>query len=83
MVAEYSSANDPIDATQLIEMQTKLTFQEDAMQQLSDVVAQQQQDIMSLQGQMKQLITELNAVLGDLEQGGLAKSPVDQKPPHY
>ncbi|NRA41234.1 MAG: SlyX family protein [Pseudomonadales bacterium] len=83
MVAKHSDADHPIDARQLIEMQTKLTFQEDAMQQLSDVVAQQQQDIMSLQGQMKQLISELNAVLGDLEQGSLAKSPVDQKPPHY
>lgn len=85
MVADFSSSklSPELDA-QLIDLQTKLAFQEDSMQQLNDMVAQQQQDIMHLQGQMTQLIKELNAVLGDLEDGvGSNQSLSEQKPPHY
>jgi SlyX protein len=72
--------NDPA----WVEVQTKIAFQEDAMLQLSDVVAAQQQDIMKLQNQMKLLVKELSAVLGDLDDSNASSSvSVDQKPPHY
>ena len=82
MVAEYSSENILRDDSAWIEMQTKMAFQEDSMQQLNDIVAQQQKDILHLQSQMSQLIKELNSVLGDLEAGN-STGPANQKPPHY
>ncbi len=85
MVAEYSSySSDNVlrDDSAWVEMQTKMAFQEDSMQQLNDIVAQQQKDILQLQSQMSQLIRELNSVLGDLESGASA-GVANQKPPHY
>ena len=82
MVAEFSSEKILQDDTAWVEMQTKMAYQEDSVQQLSDIVAQQQKDILQLQSQMSQLIKELNSVLGDLESGA-ATSSANQKPPHY
>ena len=83
MVAELANndfSNDPA----WIEIQTKLAFQEDSVLKLNDVVAEQQQDIMKLQGQMKQLIKELGSVLGNLDEGSSSQgAAIDQKPPHY
>jgi len=81
MVAEFSQSQ-PFNADEWIEMQSKIAFQEDSMQQLNDIVAQQQQDILNLQGQMKELIKELNNVLGDLESGVSGQS-ANERPPHY
>lgn len=84
MVENFSAGNDLNADSAWVEIQTKLAFQEDTMLQLSDMVAAQQQDIMQLQGQMKQLVKELNSVLGDLDGGGSSQSAsVEQKPPHY
>lgn len=83
MVAELAN-NDFSHDPAWIEIQTKLAFQEDSVLKLNDVVAEQQQDIMKLQGQMKQLIKELGSVLGNLDEGSSSQgAAIDQKPPHY
>ncbi len=84
MVAKLNQSVDFNTDPEWVEMQTKLAFQEDSMQQLSDVVAAQQQDIMKLQRQMSQLIKELGSVLNDLDSSNAGQSVgLEQKPPHY
>jgi SlyX protein len=84
MVTSIPDNNDLGADPAWIEVQTKIAFQEDAMLQLSDVVAAQQQDIMKLQNQMKLLVKELSAVLGDLDDSNASQSiAIDEKPPHY
>ncbi len=84
MVAKLNQSIDLNTDPEWVEMQTKLAFQEDSMQQLSDVVAAQQQDIMKLQRQMSQLIKELGSVLNDLDSSNAGQSVgLEQKPPHY
>lgn len=65
---------------QLIELESKVAFQEDTVDSLNDVVSKQQQDILQLKQQMKSLVDELKNVLVELDGGS---SPVEQKPPHY
>lgn len=87
MVAEYSKSDnyksDNYENAQMIELETKMAFQEDAMQKLNDVVAEQQQDILALRNQMTLLIDELGQVLGDLHGDGGVASNTIEKPPHY
>lgn len=84
MVANFSENSELHSDPEWVEMQTKLAFQEDSMMQLSDALASQQQDIMKLQRQMKQMVKELGSVLDDLDGGSASASAgMDQKPPHY
>ncbi|MCK5880615.1 MAG: SlyX family protein [Sinobacterium sp.] len=84
MAVTVNSDNNLYTDPEWVEMQTKLAFQEDTVLQLSDMIATQQQEIMKLQSQMKQLIKELGSVLGDQGDNNSSQSgAVDQKPPHY
>lgn len=62
----------------LIDLETRVAFQEDAIQELSDVVYRQQQQLDRLE--------KINALmlqrLQDLPEGNPG-SVVDEKPPHY
>ena len=63
---------------QLVELETRLAFQEDSIQQLSDQVYQQQQQIDRLEKLVKQLLDQTREIM--------AASPgetVDERPPHY
>lgn len=65
----------------MIDLQTKLTFQEDTVQALNDIVSDQQQDILLLKSQVSDLIDELRSVLSGLDVGSTNN---DQEiPPHY
>lgn len=65
----------------MIDLQTKLTFQEDTVQALNDIVSDQQQDILLLKAQVNSLIDELRSVLSGLDVSGINN---DQEiPPHY
>lgn len=66
---------------QMVELQTKLAFQEDTVQTLNEIVAEQQQDILALKGQVNLLLEELKSVLISLEAGGVGGQP--EIPPHY
>jgi len=61
------------------ELQTRLTFQEDAVDQLNRVVARQQAEIDRLESELKKL-TEL---VQDLKDAGPARQAEDEMPPHY
>ncbi len=63
---------------QLVELQTQIAFQEDTLQSLNDVVANQQKQIDALKQEVnfiKQQFSELVAGMGE-------NSP-EEKPPHY
>ncbi len=64
----------------LIEIETKLSFQEDAIQSLNDVVTRQQKQIEQLEETMKLLI-ERYRLLSEAQLS--ATKPLDEKPPHY
>ncbi len=66
---------------QLIELQTRVSFQEDTLHQLNEVVAVQDQDIRQLHQQLKALSKRLEDALYAQEQGG--GNPVLERPPHY
>jgi uncharacterized coiled-coil protein SlyX len=67
---------------ELIELQTRLVFQEDVITQLEQVQEQQRQELDSLRrlvGDLSQQLEELRVQLGS----GLPTATVDEKPPHY
>lgn len=63
-----------------IDLETKLAYQEDAQQQLSDVVARQQQQIDTLEAALRALIERVNR-LNVQEQD--KPSAAEEVPPHY
>lgn len=66
---------------QLIDLQTRVTYQEDTLEQLNLVIAQQDADIIQLKQQIRILAQRLEDVLRTPLQDG--DSVVDEKPPHY
>ena len=68
--------------SRFIDLETKLAYQEDAAQQLSDVVARQQQQIETLETALRALIERVNN-LSTQQQGGSKGSLADEVPPHY
>jgi SlyX protein len=67
---------------QIIDLETKVAYQEDTVQTLNDVITTQQQDIMQLKRQMTLLLDEVRNVLADAESGDVV-SLADERPPHY
>ena len=60
-------------------LQTRLAYQESAMQELSDELARQQQQVMELMKDVEQLRREVRAVMPTS-----IVSPADEPPPpHY
>lgn len=66
---------------QLIELQTRVAFQEDTLQQLNQVIALQDQDIRELQQQLKLLAKRFDDSLYTQDQ--VAAKPEEERPPHY
>lgn len=66
---------------QLIELQTRVVFQEDTLTQLNQVVAKQDQEILTLQHQLRLLAKRLDDALYVQEQG--IGKPAEERPPHY
>lgn len=65
-----------------IDLETKLAYQEDTSQQLSDVVARQQQQIDALETALRALIERVDSL--STQQDGVAKNSLsDEVPPHY
>jgi SlyX protein len=64
---------------QLIELQSQLAFQEDTIQALNDVVAQQQQQIDSLRARSDLFSSQLERAMTALE----GSEVIDVPPPHY
>jgi SlyX protein len=64
----------------LIEIETKLAFQEDAIRALNDVVCRQQKQIEQLEAALSLLIDRYRQLS---QTQTSANKPVDEKPPHY
>ena len=63
----------------LIELETRLAFQEDALQALNTVVVRQQREIAEFTRQIETLKTQLRAVATASEADRTDETP----PPHY
>jgi len=64
----------------LIELETRIAFQEDTIQQLSDVIYRQQKQI----DKLEQICKLLGERLQEMATGDFINpSPADEKPPHY
>ena len=64
---------------QLIELQTRIAFQEDALLELTRTVANQQREILELRKETEQLRSHLRHLLS----GGLVSPSDEPPPPHY
>tara|TARA_Y100001933_G_C18760795_1_gene463937 strand:- start:388 stop:594 length:207 start_codon:yes stop_codon:yes gene_type:complete len=63
----------------LVGIETKLSFQEQATDQLSEVLRDQQSQLDSLRRNIERLATRL----GQIDKSAEADPPIDEKPPHY
>lgn len=64
---------------QLIELQSQLAFQEDTIQALNDVVAQQQRQIDGLRARSDLFSSQLERAMTAME----GSDVIDVPPPHY
>lgn len=64
----------------LIEIETKLAFQEDLLQTLNDIVTRQQNQIDQLAAQQRRLVERLRQLSAE---PATPLSAADEKPPHY
>ena len=67
------------DDERLIELETRMAFQEDLLETLNRIVADQQQELM----QLKDLCRDLLQQLRQMPETGSARRPEDEIPPHY
>ena len=63
----------------LVDIETKIAFQENIIKELNDVVCKQQEEIAQLQKTCKLLFNQLKTV--SVEPSG--NNPKDEIPPHY
>ncbi len=62
----------------IVDLETRLAFQDDTIQQLSDVIYRQQQQIDQLEKTVHQLVDKVQDLMH-----ALPGKIVDEKPPHY
>lgn len=67
-------------AQQVMDMQSQLAFQEDAISSLDKALASQQQEILLLRRQLELLHERQREAVAET---GASPMPADEKPPHY
>ena len=67
------------DENRLIELESKVAYQDQAIADLGDEIYRQQQQIKRLEDQCRQLLARLET----LATAAPAANPVDEVPPHY
>lgn len=67
---------------QLIDVQTRVAYQEDTLAQLNEVITKQDAEIVQLKQQVRLLAQRLEELMLDPAQGGDADITND-RPPHY
>lgn len=67
---------------QLIDVQTRVAYQEDTLAQLNDVITKQDAEIVQLKQQVRLLAQRLDELARDPAQAGEADITND-RPPHY
>lgn len=70
---------DMPDDTRLVELETRLVFQEHAVGELSDVVHRQQRELEALRRALMNATTDLDALRDSVSATTLPEPP----PPHY
>lgn len=68
------------DEARLIEIETRLAFQEHTLGELSDLVHHQRQELDALRSALMQATADLDALRTGLSSSGAASEP---PPPHY
>lgn len=63
-------------------VEAELAFQGDGLRELSDALATQQTDILTLKEQVRLLSAQLKALRNELAESGAAPAS-DETPPHY
>lgn len=66
---------------ELIDLQTRIAYQEDTINQLNEMVAKQDADILQLQQQMRLLAKRLDEL--SFSQGDGVEDVANERPPHY
>ena len=67
---------------QLIDVQTRVAYQEDTLVQLNDVITRQDAEIIQLKQQMRLLAQRLDELVRNPLQGDEA-DVANERPPHY
>lgn len=67
---------------ELIELQTRMAYQEDTIAQLNNVVTKQDADIIQLQQQMRLLVKRLDELSFAQDNNG-GDEITNERPPHY
>jgi SlyX protein len=68
-----------IAAERLVELETRVAFQEHTLAELNDVVASQSQEILALRRDLERALADLKTLRGLL----YADPSVEPPPPHY
>lgn len=69
---------------QIVDLQTRLAYQEDTLNELNRVISSQDQQILSLQEQMRVLVGRFRDMAEAANSNPSAPaSLVDERPPHY
>ncbi|MDG2271054.1 MAG: SlyX family protein [Halioglobus sp.] len=76
------SADVDVLKTQVMELQSQLAFQEDAVQSLDRALSQQQNEILVLQRQLE-LLRQHQLEHNESNGAGPDSSPANELPPHY
>ncbi len=63
----------------MVDIETKITFQDNTLQELNDVIYRQQKQIDQLEAICQSLIERVKA----LSEQSTSGVPEDEKPPHY
>jgi SlyX protein len=66
---------------ELIDLQTRIAYQEDLLSELNNIVIKQDAEILTLKQQVRQLAKKMEDFLANPESGGVEISM--EKPPHY
>lgn len=66
---------------QLIELQTRVAYQEDTLVQLNDVIARQDAELIQLKQQLRLIAQRLDELSRNPAQGD--GEVMDERPPHY
>ncbi len=62
----------------IIDIETRLAYQDDTIQQLNDVIYRQQQQLDKLEKTMQLLLAKIQDLMA-----GSAEEVANEKPPHY
>jgi len=63
----------------IVELETKASYQDHTIQELSDVIARQQQQIDALEARMKRVLDHLKSITSS----DIATPEEETPPPHY